>query len=42
MGAMSELLYFNGIDGASGTYGLEPMTAREFSDRIVDVQEREP
>jgi hypothetical protein len=39
---VSELLCFNGINGTSGAYGLGPMTAREFSDRIVDVQERKP
>jgi hypothetical protein len=36
------LLYFNGINGASGTYGLEPMTDQELSDLVIGIGEREP
>ena len=39
---MSELLFFNGINGSSGTYGMEPMTAQDFSDHIVGTADREP
>ncbi len=31
----SELLVFNGVNGASGTYGLEPMTSQELVDRLL-------
>ncbi len=31
-----ELLYFNGVNGATGTYGLEPMTAAALSEQIQD------
>jgi hypothetical protein len=30
-----DLLYFNGVNGDSGTYGLPPMTAQDLSDRIL-------
>jgi hypothetical protein len=30
----SERLFFNGVNGASGTYGLEPMTSQELVDRV--------
>jgi hypothetical protein len=31
-----ELLYFNGINGTTGTYGLPPMTPQALSDQIQD------
>ncbi len=30
----SERLFFNGVNGVSGTYGLEPMTSQELVDRV--------
>jgi hypothetical protein len=30
-----ELLYFNGINGATGEYGLSPMSDQEFADLVV-------
>jgi hypothetical protein len=30
-----ELLYFNGINGATGSYGLKPMTRQALSDHIL-------
>ena len=39
---MSELLVFNGINGSSGTYGMEPMTAQAFSDHIIGTADRAP
>ncbi len=30
-----ELLYFNGINGATGMYGLPPMTSKELADHIT-------
>jgi hypothetical protein len=30
-----ELLYFNGINGATGTYGLRPMTGQALADHIT-------
>lgn len=35
---MSALLFFNGINGTTGGYGLEPMTAEALSDQILDAQ----
>ena len=35
---MSDLLYFNGINGATGSYGLEPMTAESLSNQILDAK----
>jgi hypothetical protein len=39
---MSELLYFNGINGATGTYGVEPMTGEEFYDHITRERYEKP
>jgi len=35
------LLYFNGINGATGSYGLEPMTDKTLSDHILGETDRE-
>ncbi len=35
---MSDLLFFNGVNGTTGGYGLEPMTAEALSDQILDAQ----
>lgn len=32
-----DLLYFNGINGATGGYSLPPMTSKQFSDGILGV-----
>jgi hypothetical protein len=39
---MSELLYFNGINGATGTYGVEPMTGEQFYDHISREKYEKP
>jgi hypothetical protein len=39
---MSELLYFNGINGATGTYGVEPMTGEQFYDHITRERYEKP
>jgi hypothetical protein len=31
----AETLFFNGVNGASGTYGLEPMTSQELVNRVL-------
>ncbi|MBN1874759.1 MAG: hypothetical protein JXA33_11060 [Anaerolineae bacterium] len=35
MSENEDLLYFNGINGATGGYGLKPMTDRAFADAIL-------
>ena len=35
---MSDLLYFNGVNGTTGSYGLESMTAESLSDQILDAK----
>jgi hypothetical protein len=35
---MIDLLYFNGINGATGSYGLEPMTAKSLSNQILGAK----
>jgi hypothetical protein len=39
---MSELLYFNGVNGATGTYGVEPMTGEQFYDHITRERYEKP
>lgn len=39
---MSKLLHFNGINGATGTYGLEPMTDAQLCDRITRERYEKP
>lgn len=33
---MTDKLYFNGINGTTGAYGLEPMTAQAFANHVLD------
>jgi hypothetical protein len=33
---MTDKLHFNGINGATGTYGLKPMTAEDFANHVLD------
>lgn len=35
---MTDRLYFNGINAATGTYGLKPMTPEDFARRIIADQ----
>ena len=35
---MTRKLYFNGINGSTGAYGLAPMTDEELSDHILDTE----
>jgi HEAT repeat protein len=37
-----ELLYFNGINGATGMYGLPPMTSKELSNHITGDEDATP
>ena len=39
---MSDLLYFNGINGATGAYGLEPMTGEQFANHILNIEDEKP
>ena len=35
---MTRKLYFNGINGSTGAYGLAPMTDEALSDHILDTE----
>ncbi|MCP4540080.1 MAG: hypothetical protein GY832_23325 [Chloroflexi bacterium] len=35
---MSDLLFFNGVNGTTGGYGLKPMTTESLSDQILNAQ----
>jgi hypothetical protein len=37
-----ELLYFNGINGTTGTYGLPPMTSKRLADHITGDEDTTP
>jgi hypothetical protein len=37
-----EHLYFNGVNGATGRYGLAPRTAEELSNHILGIEEQAP
>jgi hypothetical protein len=39
---MSERLCFNGINGATGTYGVKPMTGKQFYDHITRKKYEKP
>lgn len=39
---MTRKLYFNGINGSTGAYGLAPMTDEALSNRIVDMEVTPP
>jgi hypothetical protein len=39
---MSDLLYFNGVNGATGAYGLEPMTGEQFANHILNIEDEKP
>jgi hypothetical protein len=39
---MSELLYFNGINGATGTYGVKPMTGEQFYEHVTRERYEKP
>jgi hypothetical protein len=35
---VSNWLYFNGINGATGTYGLAPMTGEQFAAHVLNIE----
>ncbi len=37
-----ELLHFNGINGATGIYGLPPMTSKRLADHIIGDEDTTP
>ena len=39
---MTRKLYFNGINGSTGAYGLEPMTDEALSDHILETEVEAP